>query len=172
MTQWIIFSILSILVIGSSLGVVLHKNPVVAAVFLVMDLFFIAGLYALQEAHFVSGIQVLVYAGAIVVLFLFVIMILNLDPDMKSPFFLKKKPSFYILFFITIVGLFFGSFFLLERVPLLEDSELTQVTDHTLSLGLTLFVKYLWPFELVSILILLSMIAAIVIAKKTKERSF
>ena len=81
MGQLLIFYGLAGLITLCSAAVVLSRNPVVAAVYLVLDLFLLAGVFAMMGAHFVAAIQVLVYAGAIVVLFMFVIMLLNLGPD-------------------------------------------------------------------------------------------
>lgn len=76
-----VFHIFAGLITLCSLMVVISPHPVKSAVFLVVDLFLLAGLYASMDSHFVAAIQVLVYAGAIVVLFLFVIMLLNLQAD-------------------------------------------------------------------------------------------
>lgn len=164
MWHWLVFSLLAVLITVCSVTVITHKNPVVSAVFLVLNLFFLAGVYAMQGADFIAAIQVLVYAGAIVVLFLFVIMLLNLDPQSIQK--IRKSGLEY-----GVLGIIFCSFIyvgvkLFQTVPLTKEAELQAVNDHTYAIGLKLFTHYLWPFELASILILLAVIASIVIAKK------
>src|SRR5919205_2436403 len=77
--EWVVFVAASVIVLTGALGVILAKNPVHSALMLVMTLFGIAVLFVEQEAHFLAAVQVIVYAGAIVVLFLFVIMLLGVD---------------------------------------------------------------------------------------------
>src|ERR1700704_3604853 len=82
----VLFWIFAVLTVGASLGVVVLKNPIASAMSLVATFFFLAGIYVLLWAHTVAALQVLVYAGAIMVLFLFVIMLLSLtDANLKGP---------------------------------------------------------------------------------------
>jgi len=77
--EWLVYSF-AILSIGSALMVVTRQNPIISALYLILTLFFIAALFVLLGAYFIAAIQVLVYAGAVMVLFIFVIMLLNLEP--------------------------------------------------------------------------------------------
>jgi NADH-quinone oxidoreductase subunit J len=146
--------------------VVTSKNPVASAMFLVGDLFLLAGVYALLDAHFIAAIQVLVYAGAIVVLFLFVIMLLNLNPNENIKLSISAPDLFMLLVtfigFTVIAGLVSSG-----QVPV-EFTPPATAGGNTHSAGLVLFTKYLWPFELASMLILLAVVASVVIAKKDK----
>lgn len=171
MNQVHLFYIFAGLVMMCSVMVVTAKNPVTSAVFLVFDLFLLAGIYAMMEAHFVAAIQVLVYAGAIVVLFMFVIMLLNLEDAAKT----KLRISIPDLFMMGLTGLSFIIIaFLIARVPPvaavgdMTPEAIAAAGGNTYVVGMVLFTKYLWPFELASLLILLAMIASIVIAKKDK----
>jgi NADH-quinone oxidoreductase subunit J len=149
--------------------VVTARNPVTAAVFLVVDLFLLAGVYAMQGADFIAAIQVIIYAGAVVVLFLFVIMLLNIDPTSivynKIP-----VPEFFVLF-LTILG-FLGialKLFLSEPTGISETGLVASEKGNTYDVGIKLFTEYLWPFELASILILLAVVASVLIARKKKK---
>ncbi|MGE0171523.1 MAG: NADH-quinone oxidoreductase subunit J [Oligoflexales bacterium] len=167
MTEQLAFYLISTILIATGIAVVLCRNAVISAIFLIVNLLTIAGIYALVGAHFVAAIQVLVYAGAIMVLFLFVIMLLNLDPkELEGP----KLPASEL--FVLILMLFaFGvtSGLILKGggkyLPIQATVE-TATDSNTYVVGMELFSKYLWPFELASLLILLAIIASIVIAKK------
>ena len=170
MTQIRLFYIFAFFVTVCSIMVVTARNPVTSAVFLVFDLFLLAGIYAMMEAHFVAAIQVLVYAGAIVVLFVFVIMLLNLETHPG-----KIRLSIPDVFMMGITGLSFVIIaFLIARVPPvvpvgdMTPEAIAAAGGNTYAVGMVLFTKYLWPFELASILILLAMVASVVIAKKDK----
>jgi NADH-quinone oxidoreductase subunit J len=158
-----------------SLCVVLSQHPVKSAIFLVVDLFLLAGLYATLESHFVAAIQVLVYAGAIVVLFLFVIMLLNLKEDgIKGLRFSAPEAGTLI---VTIIGFLIYTFATFRgMVAPVKDGGfspevLTENGGNTFVVAMRLFSQYIWPFELASILILMAIVAAIVIAKKDKISS-
>jgi len=171
MTQLHLFYVFAGLITFCSVMVVGSRNPVTSAVYLVFDLFLLAGVYAMMEAHFVAAIQVLVYAGAIVVLFVFVIMLLNLGEEAHGKFRISV-PDFVMM---GITGLSFVIIaFLVARVPSIPvvgnmtPEAIEAAGGNTYVVGMVLFTKYLWPFELASILILLAMVASVVIAKKEK----
>ena len=169
MGEQLVFYAFAGLVTLCSLMVVVSRNPVSGAIFLVMDFFLLAGIYALMEAHFVAVIQVLVYAGAIVVLFLFVIMLLNLQPEQLQK--VRISPVEGLVLAFTVLGFGIISLMVLagetpEAIGSLTAENIEQAGGNTFVLGKVLFVEYLWPFELASILILLAMVASITIAKK------
>jgi NADH-quinone oxidoreductase subunit J len=171
----VLFYILSGLILLSSVMVVSARNPVTSAIFLVLDLFFIAALYAKLDAHFTAAIQVLVYAGAIVVLFVFVIMLLNLKPEALRGIRFSVGEAAVLL--ITLAGF------------VIVGSELAHVAPDTLTPGelgagaielaggntyvvaMRMFTAFLWPFEMASVLILLAIVACVMIAKKDKVLS-
>lgn len=162
MIEPLIFYSLATLIILSSIMVISARSAVISALFLVLDLFLLACLYASLNAHFVAVIQLLVYAGAILVLFLFVIMLLNVDP--KSG---QRQITFGGVTLCAVAVLVFLaiSYHLLPTMTTeLDTSKLG--TDNTYRVAILLFTKYLWPFELASILILLAMVASVIIARK------
>ncbi len=151
--------------IGLSLFVVLNKSPVSSAFALVLVFFCFAGIYALLGAHLVAALQVLVYAGAIMVLFVFVIMLLNAD---VPSFDLKRTPvlvkgGVVFLGAASLAGLvwvFKRSAFPVSGVPL--------EADNTRALSRLMFSDYVLPFELTSILILVGIVGCVAIAKRKK----
>lgn len=170
MLELLTFHALAGLITLCSVMVVASRNPVTSAVFLVVDLFCIAGLYAQMDAHFVAAIQVLVYAGAILVLFVFVIMLLNLDVVRAA--WQVTAPEMAVLF-VTIIGFIAIAIMMAFGEPggtagTMTPEAVAAAGGNTYVLGMLLFTKYLWPFELASILILLAIVASVVIAKKDK----
>ena len=138
------------------------RNPVTSAMFLVLTIISMAGLFVLLHAFFLAAVQVLVYAGAVMVLFLFVIMLLDLKEEERR----KIKKFGFVTGFVAvaaIVGLFIRS--LLATNPGRELTNPTAVGD-TATLGKMLFTNYLLPFEIVSILLLVAMVGVILLSKK------
>ncbi|MEZ4743100.1 MAG: NADH-quinone oxidoreductase subunit J [Bdellovibrionota bacterium] len=168
MGELIVFYSLAALICACSVAVVTFRNPVAAAIFLVLDLFLIAGVYALQNAHFVAAVQVIVYAGAIVVLFLFVIMLLNLTPnDLRHS--RHKVPEYMVMLVLAVTCVIVGIALLVSGPSGVDKTkDVLDKIGNTEAIGIELFANYIWPFELASILILLAIIASIVIAKKDK----
>jgi NADH-quinone oxidoreductase subunit J len=161
-TQWI-FGILSFMAIMFALMVVFSRNPVNSVLYLVLTFFCIAGHYLLLNAQFLAVVHIAVYAGAIMVLFLFVIMLMNLNQDTEpTKTALAKIISGVIggLFLIVLVGALKGT----EQLGINRSghSEIGLVRN----LGKVLFREYLFPFEIVSILLLSALVGAIMIGKK------
>ncbi len=169
MAEQIVFYVIAALTCVTSLMVVTRKSPISSAVFLVATLFLVAACFALMGADFLAAIQVLVYAGAIMVLFLFVIMLLNVETkELKEPAlpFLDK-----FVLALTVLGFMAIGLYLFARPPAAPQGNLTaeaiaQAGGNTHMVGMKLFSTYLWPFELASFLILLAIVASVLIAKK------
>lgn len=159
------FYLVAAVAVGSGLLVVTCKNPVNSAISLVMTFVCLAALYVELHAPFMAAIQIMVYAGAIMVLILFVIMLLNLGTGVKvggSKLVWGAGASF--LLFIPV-------YFMLKRsFPTGTKGEITaQMVDkigHTELIGRALFTDFLLPFEITSILLLAAIVGAVVLAKK------
>jgi len=139
-----------------------NRNPVTSAMFLVLTIISMAGLFVLLHAFFLAAVQVLVYAGAVMVLFLFVIMLLDLKEEERR----KIKLTGLVAGLISvgaIVAIFVRS--LLATKPGENLPAPTAVGD-TATLGKMLFTNYLLPFEIVSILLLVAMVGVILLSKK------
>ena len=163
-TQLICFSILSLIIIVGSLGVVLLESIVYSAFLLGGVFMSVAGLYLLLNASFVAAAQVLVYVGAINVLILFAIMLVNKKEDLKPIKYLNSRKLISSTICITLLSL-------LLRVDLsstwiLADPKLSIGEESTIRLGEHLFSDYLLPFEVASVLLLMAMIGAIVLARR------
>lgn len=172
MTSYIVFFGFAALMLFSSVMVVTRKNAVPAAVFLVISMFCSAALYAQLGADFVAAIQILVYTGAIMVLFLFVIMLLNAESDIVQGFGLKGSEFAIVgitsVAFVVMSGLLFFSGTKPVSVVASTGAGALPVSNTAL-VGEKLFIDYVWAFELASLLILMAIVASIIIAKKDKQ---
>ena len=138
------------------------RSPIVSAMFLVLTIVSMAGLFVLLHAFFLAAVQVLVYAGAVMVLFLFVIMLLDLKEEERRK--VKKLGLVAGLISIgAIVGIFVKS---LLATDLSKDLPATSHDGATIPLGKMLFTNYLLPFEIVSLLLLVAMVGVILLSKK------
>jgi NADH-quinone oxidoreductase subunit J len=163
--QEILFSLFAIATLVFGALVVANpfsRNPVTSAMFLVLTIISMAGLFVLLHAFFLAAVQVLVYAGAVMVLFLFVIMLLDLKEEERR----KVKKLGLVAGLVSvgaIVAIFVRS--LLATQPGKDLPVPTAVGD-TATLGRMLFTNYLLPFEIVSILLLVAMVGVILLSKK------
>ena len=159
-----LFYFISCLTIISALFVVLNRNPVYSAVMLVFCFFSLAGLYVLLEAYFVAVLEIIVYAGAIMVLFLFVIMLINVDKEKGSTALIQKAKvlpfGLVILFSFNII-----SIILWKNEDLHQSNAISSVGSIT-AIGQALFTKYLLPFEIASLLLLVALIGTVYLAKR------
>jgi NADH-quinone oxidoreductase subunit J len=158
----ILFWILSAIAVGCALGVILSRNPVNSVMFLIGTFFAISGHYILMNAQFLAIVNIIVYAGAIMVLFLFVIMLMNLNADVEP-----QKGQLVQLAGVISGGILF--LVVLSAIksarPIAMDKSATDIGLIS-NLGKVLFTKYVLPFEISSVLFLSAMIGAIVIGKK------
>lgn len=159
----------ALLLLGGALGVVMLRNPVHAALNLVVTLFGIAVLFVAQQAHFLAAVQVVVYAGAIVVMFLFVIMLLGVDRvDAHGRERLKVQRPLAIVFSIATVGLILGIGGLGFEATGASSQGGAQSADGSdvSKLADSIFTQYLLPFELTSLLLVIAVVGAVVFARK------
>ena len=160
----ILFWILSVIALFSALMVIISKNPVHSVIWLIMVFFAISGHYLLMNAQFLAIVNIIVYAGAIMVLFLYVLMLMDLKKETEPQ---KNR-------WLKLAGAVAGGSLLLVLVAALRKADIakdiaeTRMGDIGLieNLGKTLFSEYVVPFEISSILFLSAMVGAVVIGKK------
>ncbi len=164
----LLFYGLAAVMVVSSLMVILRKNPVHSALFLILTFLCLAGLYLLLNAQFIAAIQVIVYAGAIMVLFIFVIMLLNLESEVAS-----KGGHGLQKFWATVISIVLAiSFVSIMTVKVFTGEkgifspETVNAAGNSEVIGRLLFTEFLLPFEITSVLLLAAIIGAIVLAKK------
>jgi NADH-quinone oxidoreductase subunit J len=169
MAEAIAFYVIAACILGFAVLVVTTKDTVHSVLFLVLDFLFVAALYVMLNAQFLAVIQILVYAGGIVVLYLFVVMLVNL----KRPAEAHRDPHR-----LTKLGLGLAAAVLIELGAIVVSgymkappvaaavTETLPVTGNTEQVGWLLYTSYLIPFEIASMLLLVAMIGAIVLAKR------
>lgn len=160
-----VFIFLALLAIGSAVGMVVSKNTVNSALFLVLNMVALSGVYLVLEAQFLAIIQILVYAGAIMVLFLFVIMLLNLDAE--ESLFNKFRVKYFVAFLlgITILAQILYSLGDISNMLPEISPEMAQVGTVE-AVGNVLFTDYLLPFEMTAILLTAAVVGALLIAQQ------
>lgn len=161
-----LFMALSVLSVLGALGLVLFRHPMNGAMSLIVTMISLAGLYALLSAKLIFVLQLIVYAGAIMSLILFIIMFLNIqDSDLPE----EKGRHYYLLG--GLVAIIPIASFLIKLVKGIPESEATIVGNGfggVKEVGLVLFQDWLLPFEIVSILLLVALIGAVVLAGKRR----
>jgi NADH-quinone oxidoreductase subunit J len=164
--ELVVFVILAPLAVVSALGMVLTRNAVYSALLLVVNFFCLAGFYVLLEAQFVAAVQVIVYAGAIMVLFLFVLMLLGIGNEEAVQETIKgQRPAAVLLalgLLVAIVGALAAGVFDLEPASLAAANEGGNVE----AVGRILFTRYTFAFETAGILLVVAAVGALVLGKR------
>jgi NADH-quinone oxidoreductase subunit J len=164
--EMVLFFVLAVVAVGTGVGVVAQRNVTKSALFLLLNFCSLAGLYILLNAQFVALVQVIVYAGAVVVLFLFVVMLLGIDRIVETPDSRRYQwIAAVLLGALLLAGLVWaviaaGTGAMPELLP----------SDNVREIGAALLTDYAIPFELVSLVLLVAIIGALVLAKKRLER--
>lgn len=137
------------------------RSPVTSAMFLVLTMACLAGLFTLLHAFFLAAVQILVYAGAVMVLFLFVIMLLDLQEEQR-----RKIKSLGLFAGLVSVGALLAIFIRSLLIAKPGEGTVASIEGSTADLGKLLFTNYLLPFEIVSVLLLVAMVGVILLSKK------
>ena len=164
------FSYFAVMMTVLSLLVVTRKNPVHAILWMLILFVHMAGLYLFLNAEFLAAIQIIVYAGAIMVLYLFVVMLLNLRKEETELRFVKQWPA--ALGAAAVLGVILVS--VLSKITVLPPPgeysiEAIKSVGSIMTIGKVLYTQYLLPFEIASIILLVAIIGAVVLAKKRVE---
>jgi NADH-quinone oxidoreductase subunit J len=164
--QWLIFLGAAFASIIASLLVVTRKNPIHSALFLVLTFLCVSVLYLLLYSQFIAIIQVVVYAGAIVMLIIFVIMLLDLEQELRSGFKLfYSKVIGGLLMVLFLLGIIYS---VAWKSPTGKVGSYTpdQVSANVKAVGEMLFTRYLFPFEIVSVLLVAAIVGAVILSKR------
>ncbi len=161
----IIFYLLSLLAILSALGTIFSRNPISSILFLIGTFFCISGHYVLLNAQFLAIVNIIVYAGAIMVLFLFVVMLLNLNSDTEPQ---KNR-------LIQLAGVISGGVFLIVLLAAIKETVIPTTEMNKVNIGLIknlgnkLFTDYVIPFDLSSVLFLSAIIGSVYLSTQSKK---
>ena len=163
--EMVIFFVLAVVAVAAGVGVIAQRSAVRSALFLLVNFCCLAGLYILLNAEFVAVVQVIIYAGAVVVLFLFVVMLLGIEHAEETPDLRRYQwVAGTLLGLVLVAGIIWalilaGGGPLPARVP----------ADNVRELGAALLTEFAIPFEMVSIVLLVAIIGALVLAKRRLE---
>src|SRR5687768_10035457 len=170
MIELFVFIVAGLVCLGGAVGVVVNRNPVHAALSLVATLFGIAVLFVAMEANFLAAVQVIVYAGAIVVLFLFVIMLLGVEKteDLETDPLVGQRPVAVILGLLMAVGLV--AVVVTSTLPgaPAASARWERGGDDISQIGRLLFSAHLFAFEITSLLLVIAVVGAVVLARTAK----
>jgi len=161
----LLFFVLSVICVGSVLSMIISKNQAYSALFLVLAFSCLGGLFGMLGAPFMAVVQIIIYAGAIMVLFIFVIMMINLRKGISAE---RKKWTLAVSAIIAVVLLAELLIAVLGGSPMPETAASSFGTSPT-DIGRILFTKYLYPFEITSVLIIAALVGAIVLVKKREK---
>jgi NADH-quinone oxidoreductase subunit J len=161
----VLFIVFAIIAVTSAANVVVQRKPLYSALSLIGTLISLSALYIMLHAQFIAAMQVIVYAGAIIVLFVFVIMLLNEPAGVPH---IEKGRWLRYLGPPLGAGMLIEAYYVLRHVPdwPFPNGASAQSTGTTLNVGLALFTDYLLPFEVTSVLILMAVVGAIVLGKR------
>jgi NADH-quinone oxidoreductase subunit J len=160
MSEFVIFFLFAAIAVIFALVVVLHRNAVVGALSLVASFFALAVMYVLLEAPFVAALQVIVYAGAIMVLFLFVIMLLNLQHMAEPP----TRPVQQFLGYTSCAAFGIGIIYYIVKYAVFTTTPEGPFRADARAIGIRMFEAYVFPFEMVSILLLAAIVGALLLS--------
>ena len=166
MLETFLFFLFAVLAVAGALGMLISRNPVSSALWMVMTLFAVACLYLTMNAEFMGVIQILVYAGAIMVLFLFVIMLLNLEAMPSLGGFDWKKGAAFLLGVAVLAQLLVVVSVRLGVMPTALPAEQAAEAASVENIGIALLTEHAFSMEIIGVLLLAATIGAVLLAKK------
>src|SRR6185295_9380253 len=161
----LLFIVFAGLAIGSAIAMVSQRNPLYSAISLIGVFIALASIYVTLAAPFIAAVQVIVYAGAIMVLVIFVIMLLNVEAEQRK----RPRLAYLVPVAVVLAGILIGEVaFILKSVPgTVNRVAVSSDVGLTKSIGVGLFTTYLLPFEITSILLLMALVGAMTLARRT-----
>ncbi|GAB4172812.1 MAG: NADH-quinone oxidoreductase subunit J [Calditrichia bacterium] len=158
----ILFYLFAIIAVLGAVFVILHRNPIYSVLSLILTFFALAGIYVLLSAHFIAIVHIAVYAGAIMVLFLFTVMLLNVKVESKSRTLVSKMK--WIALPAVVIAFAEMGYFVFKGFSgkMIKENELGVVEN----IGKNLFSKYVFPFEVTSVLLVVAIVGALYLSKR------
>jgi NADH-quinone oxidoreductase subunit J len=169
MLPQIAFLILAVTALVSAVLVITQRNPVHCVIWLVVTLFSVGGIYLMVHAEFLFAVQVILYVGGIMVLFLFVVMLVNLDVAAKQAQFRRKWQLSVFVAIVLLGELIYGLVKGKQGLSLTPAAAVATSEGNTQAVGRALYQTYMLPVEIASILLLVAMVGAVIMAKRKLE---
>jgi len=168
MMNKLIFLYFAAVILASAVLMITRRNPIHSVLFMLLLFFHIAGVFVLLNAEFLAAVQLIVYAGAILILYLFVVMLLNVDREVQA-----ARANRFWPWMIVFGGLIAGEIALLVSrgaFPLEADRTMLLAGSGVKELGIVLYQRYLVPFEIASVILLVGLVGAVMLAKKSSKQ--
>ena len=165
----IVFLILSVMMLGSAILVITRRNALHSVIWLIVTLFSVGGVYLMLHAEFLFAVQIILYVGGIMVLFLFVIMLVNLDMAARQAQFSRHWWVGLVTALIVAAEVGYGFYRGRAGFPLANESTTAPLMGNTQAIGLSLYRDYMLPVEIASVLLLVAMVGAVIMAKRKLE---
>ncbi len=169
MLELITFIVLSTVTLGSAIMVITRRNAIHSAVWLMVTLFSVGGIFLLQHAEFLFAVQIILYVGGIMVLFLFVVMLVDIDAALKQAKFARQWPVAIVTAVLLLAVLVFALYNHSQGLNLPARPMTSAPLQNTQAVGMALYQNYLLPVEIASILLLVAMVGAVIMAKRKIE---
>ncbi|MGA3165433.1 MAG: NADH-quinone oxidoreductase subunit J [Terriglobia bacterium] len=169
MLEIVTFGILAAVTLVSAILVITRRNAVHSVIWLIVTLFGVAGIYLLQHAEFLFAVQIILYVGGIMVLFLFVVMLVNIDVSLKQARFARQWQVALGTAILLGAQLAYALYNHGRGLNLQERPMLAAPAGNTQAVGMALYQNYMLPVEIASILLLVAMVGAVLMAKRKLE---
>jgi NADH-quinone oxidoreductase subunit J len=166
MIELITFVVLSAMALGSAVVVITRRNAVHSVIWLIITLVSVGGIFLLQHAEFLFAVQVILYVGGITVLFLFVVMLVDIDVTLKQARFARQWPLALGTAVLLLAILGFALYNHSQGLNLPAQPTIAAPTQNTQAVGMALYQNYLLPVEIASVLLLVAMVGAVIMAKR------
>jgi len=168
MINQVIFLYFAAVIIVSAVLTVTRRNPIHSVMFMLLLFFHIAGVFVLLNAEFLAAVQLIVYAGAILILYLFVVMLLSVDRETQAARANRFWP--WLIGFGLVIAAEIALLVLRGTFPADRGQAVKSAGAGVNALGVELYTKYLVPFEIASVILLVGLVGAVMLAKKTEKR--
>ncbi len=169
MAELITFIVLGLLALVSALMVITRRNAVHSAIWLVITLFAVGGIFLLQHAEFLFAVQIILYVGGITVLFLFVVMLVDIDVQLKQARFARQWQLALVTVALLVAQLIYAIYNHGLGLNLPSRPMVPAPPQNTQAVGMALYQNYMLPVEIASILLLVAMVGAVIMAKRKLE---
>jgi NADH-quinone oxidoreductase subunit J len=169
MASEVAFFVLSILALGSAVMVITRRNPVHSAMWLIVTLFSVGGVFLILHAPFLFAVQIILYVGGIMVLIVFVIMLVSVDVSLKHQQFSRQWLVGLITVLILAAELGYALYHSSKGFILAQGAPQVLSENNTQAIGMALYQNYMLPVEIASLLLLVAMVGAVLMAKRKME---
>jgi NADH-quinone oxidoreductase subunit J len=169
MPELVTFIILSVVALASAVMVITRRNAVHSAIWLVITLFAVGGIFLLQRAEFLFAVQIILYVGGITVLFLFVVMLVDIDVALKQARFARQGLLALVTAVVVLALLGYALYNHGQGLNLPARPMVDAPAQNTQAVGMALYQNYMLPVEIASVLLLVAMVGAVIMAKRKME---